>query len=129
MNLKTTKTVVVVARVDARSLATIATAFAEKKILIKSRSHLNSLIIETFCSSLVDSDIVTRVKTTDEALDILMSLGIGFEKSLQRCLVSLAKQIDIEQAIDGVDENLQGVEGVTKSKLGEALNLYKKEEK
>lgn len=128
MGLNTTKTVVVSARVDARSLATIAIAFADKKILVKSRSHLNSLIIETFCDSLVERSVVTRIKTTEEAVEILLGLNVGFEESLRRKVSALASQINSENAIEGISENLQGAPVVTKSKVDEALKVMKESE-
>jgi len=120
---KAPKTVVLAARVDARNLATIVTAFTDKKIPIKSRSHLNSLIIETFCESLVKGDIVDRINSTEEALEILASIGIDFEVTLQKNILAIAKQISSEKALEEVGLGLDGI--VPKGKVDEALRRFK----
>lgn len=123
MTSKNPKTVVIATRADARSLATVATAFTEKRIPIKSRSHLNYLIIETFCESLVRGNVVARVESTDEAVRILTSIGINFEESLQRNVKALARQISSEQAIEEATTMPQTI--VPQSKVDEALEKFR----
>ncbi len=109
------------ARVDPRSLATIASALSQKNIPISSRSQLVSIIIETFCRSLVDSNVVPMVESTTEALQVLERVGIRFTEFSRRNLRSLALQIHSERAIDNLAKTEDLDEVLTPEVIDEAL--------
>ncbi len=124
MTLARSRKISVEARVDARSLATIASAFSEKNIPITSRSQLVSTIIETFCDSLVSSKVVTAVDSTAKALQILDHVGIRFTDFSRRNLRALALQIQSERALDNLVDVEQLDEELTPALIDEALQKY-----
>ena len=102
MVLKRPRTIVVEGRVDARSLATIATALTGQNVVIRSKSHLVSVIIEAYCDLLVQDGSGVRVDTTTLALELLAKVGREFRATRQRGLMALSKQISSERALQGL---------------------------
>ena len=102
MVLKRPRTIVVEGRVDARSLATIATALTGQNVVIRSKSHLVSVIREAYCDLLVQDGSGVRVDTTTLALELLAKVGREFRATRQRGLMALSKQISSERALQGL---------------------------
>ena len=102
MVLKRPRTIVVEGRVDARSLATIAVALTGQNIVIRSKSHLVSIVIEAYCDLLIQDGSGARVDTTSLALELLAKVGIDFKATRKRSLVALSKQISSERALQGL---------------------------
>ena len=100
------RSTVVEGRVDARSLATIANSLTSRGILIKSKSHLVSTIIESYADMLIESNQGYEVESTEAALEILTALGINFQATIRRNLVKLSKQIGAERSLANLQRNL-----------------------
>ncbi len=123
MTLHKGRKITVEARVDPRSLATVASAFSKNNIPITSRSQLISLAVETFCDSLVDNKVVPWVESTTEALQILNSVGIRFTELSKRNLRTLALQINSERSLQGLSE-IQEIPELTSELIDEAIRKH-----
>jgi len=106
---KKARTIVIEGRVDVRSLAAIAKVLNEHGIVIRSRSHLVSTIIEAYCELLIDSGAATRVELSATALEILAQIGIEFANTRRRNLIALSKKIGNERAVDSLIDASTGL--------------------
>ena len=109
MTSKKARTIVIEGRVDVRSLAAIAKVLNEGGIVIRSRSHLVSTIIEAYCELLIDSGAATRVELSATALEILAQIGIEFANTRRRNLIALSKKIGNERAVDSLIDASTGL--------------------
>ncbi|KKN53593.1 hypothetical protein LCGC14_0600890 [marine sediment metagenome] len=109
MTSKKARTIVIEGRVDVRSLAAIAKVLNEHGIVIRSRSHLVSTIIEAYCELLIGSGAATRVELSATALEILAQIGIEFANTRRRNLIALSKKIGNERAVDSLIDASTGL--------------------
>ncbi len=129
MTLSKGRKIALEARVDPRSLATIATAFSKNNIPIASRSQLISLAVETFCDSLVSSNVVPWIESTAEALQVLSGVGIRFTEMSKRNLRAIALQINSERSLEGIGASqVDAVPELTPELIDEALLKFKDSE-
>ena len=100
------RSIVVEGRVDARSLATIANSLTSRGILIRSRSHLVSTIIDAYSDLLVDAGLTSSVVSTENALEILSGLNINFKTTVRKNLKVLSSQISSERALEALTSEI-----------------------
>ncbi len=100
------KTAIVEGRVDARSLASIASALTSHGVQVPSKSALVSMIIESYADMLISSGQADHITSTEHALEILENLNINFREARRRNLKTLSKQIGAERAMDLLSQNL-----------------------
>ncbi len=99
------RSLVVEGRVDPRSLAMIANSLTSNNIPIRSKSHLVSMIIESYADMLVSSKQASMV-STERAIEILASVGMHFQNNTKQKLNRISKQIGHERALEQLQGNL-----------------------
>jgi hypothetical protein len=84
----TTKTCIVEARVDARSIASLLLFYQKQGMAIRTKSELVCLAIETLTNMLFAAGHLEKVQSTHEANAIMQMCGMGLGRRNERALLA-----------------------------------------
>ena len=101
------KTSIVEARVDARTLAALLRFFQHRGLIIRTKSELVCMALETLNDMLIVGEHTERVTSTQEAILILETGGLGLGRRNERALLAqLGEESRMAEAAAKEDSNV-----------------------